>query len=96
LLLDEHTAALDPGTAIKILDLTKTIVEDQKITTLMITHNMQQALDHGHRTLMMDRGRIVLDLSSEEKRGLVVQDLVEKFMEVKHEGLFDDELLLST
>lgn len=96
LLLDEHTAALDPGTAIKILDLTKRIVQDQRITTLMITHNMQQALDNGDRTLMMDRGRIILDLGAEEKSGLVVKDLVEKFMEVKHEGLFDDELLLST
>jgi putative ABC transport system ATP-binding protein len=96
LLLDEHTAALDPGTAIKILELTQQIVRDQRITTLMITHNMQQALDHGDRTLMMDRGRIILDLSAEEKSGLVVQDLVEKFMEVKHERLYDDELLLST
>ena len=96
LLLDEHTAALDPGTAIKILDLTKRIVEDQRITTLMITHNMQQALDNGERTLMMDRGRIILDLSAEEKAGLEVQDLVKMFMEVKHEELYDDELLLST
>jgi putative tryptophan/tyrosine transport system ATP-binding protein len=95
LLLDEHTTALDPGTAIKILELTKKIIQDQRITTLMITHNMQQALDTGDRTLMMDRGRIILDLSAEDKSGLVVQDLVEKFKEVKHERLYDDELLLS-
>jgi putative ABC transport system ATP-binding protein len=96
LLLDEHTASLDPGTALKILDLTHQIIEDQKITTLMITHNMQQALDYGDRTLMMDSGRIILDLSAEKKSGLGVQDLIDKFMEVRKGQFFDDELLLAT
>ena len=95
LLLDEHTAALDPATAIKILDMTRIIVADQKLTTLMITHNMQQALDFGDRTLMMDSGQIILDLSAEEKQTMEVQGLVDKFSEVKHKPLMDDELLLS-
>ncbi len=95
LLLDEHTAALDPATATKILSQTREIVEQQRITTLMITHNMQQALDYGDRTLMMDNGKIVLDLNAEEKSGLTVQDLIDKFTEVKHSQVVDDELLLS-
>jgi putative ABC transport system ATP-binding protein len=95
LLLDEHTAALDPSTAIKILELTRAIVEKHRLTTLMITHNMQQALEHGERTLMMDRGQIVLDLHADEKSNMTVQDLVDKFTEVKHEMLLDDSLLLA-
>jgi putative ABC transport system ATP-binding protein len=96
LLLDEHTAALDPATALKILDLTGKIVADHRLTTLMITHNMQQALELGDRMLMMDRGRIILDLTAEEKAGMTVQNLVDLFMEVKHEKIFYDELLLPT
>jgi putative ABC transport system ATP-binding protein len=95
LLLDEHTAALDPAKAAKVLDLTCQIVTGHKLTTLMITHNMQQALDYGDRLLMMDRGRIVLDLNAEQKAGRSVQNLVELFMEVKHEKILDDELLLT-
>ncbi len=95
LLLDEHTAALDPGTAAKIIDLTKKIVAEQKLTTLMITHNMQQALAFGDRTLMLDSGQVVLDIGVEEKATMSIQDLVDKFSEVKQEQLFDDELLLS-
>ncbi|MCP5100581.1 MAG: ATP-binding cassette domain-containing protein [Chloroflexi bacterium] len=95
LLLDEHTAALDPGTAVKILDLTKKIIAEQKLTTLMITHNMQQALSYGDRTLMLDSGQVVLDISAEEKTTMTVQDMVNKFSEIKQEQLFDDELLLS-
>lgn len=94
LLLDEHTAALDPATALKILELTRAIVENHKITTLMITHNMQQALENGDRMLMMDGGQIVLDLSAKEKAGMSVQDLVNQFTSVRHESLVDDELLL--
>ncbi len=95
LLLDEHTAALDPGTAVKILDLTQSIIAEQKLTTLMITHNMQQALSFGDRTLMLDGGQVVLDISAEEKETMTVQDMVNKFSEVKQEQLLDDELLLS-
>ena len=95
LLLDEHTAALDPATAITILDLTQALVERYQLTTLMITHNMQQALNFGQRTLMMDRGQIVLDLDAKEKAGLTIQDLIDKFTEVKQTALVDDELLLT-
>jgi putative ABC transport system ATP-binding protein len=95
LLLDEHTASLDPATARKILDLTGEIIADQHLTTLMITHNMQQALDYGDRTLMMDGGQIVLDLPASQKFGLSVQDLVEMFTQVKKNSLVDDRMLLS-
>lgn len=95
LLLDEHTAALDPGTAQKILELTRTLVAQQQLTTLMITHNMQQALTTGDRTLMMDAGQIVLDLSAQERASMSVQDLVDKFTQVRHAELADDELLLA-
>ncbi len=95
LLLDEHTAALDPGTADKILDLTRTLVAEQQLTTLMITHNMQQALTTGDRTLMMDGGQIVLDLSAAERETMSVQDLVSEFTKVRHMTLADDELLLA-
>lgn len=95
LLLDEHTAALDPGTAQKILELTRTLVAQQQLTTLMITHNMQQALAIGDRTLMMDAGRIVLDLSAEERKSMAVQDLVDKFAQVRQAELDDDELRLA-
>ncbi len=78
LLLDEHTAALDPATAEKVLELTKSIVAEKKITCLMITHNMHQALELGNRTLMMDAGRIVLDVSGEERGRMTVDDLLRK------------------
>jgi putative ABC transport system ATP-binding protein len=94
LLLDEHTAALDPATADKILTLTRQIVAEQELTTLMITHNMQQALHSGDRTLMMDAGQIVLDLNSHERQNLTVQDLVNKFTQSRQTTLADDELLL--
>lgn len=95
LLLDEHTAALDPATAAKILTQTQKIVVDQKLTTLMITHNMKQALDYGDRTLMMDDGQIILDLNAEEKSTMTIQALIDKFTAVRHKALFDDKLLLS-
>ncbi len=94
LLLDEHTAALDPATAEKILNLTRQIVEEQDLTTLMITHNMHQALSTGDRTLMMDAGQIILDIHGEERRALTVQDLVDKFTRVRQTVLVDDKLLL--
>jgi len=95
LLLDEHTAALDPATAVKIVALTEQIVQEQRITTLMITHNMQQALDLGDRTLMMDSGQIILDLSAAEKASMDVQDLINSFTAVRKERLLNDKLLLS-
>jgi len=94
LLLDEHTSALDPETARQIIDMTDNIVGERRLATLMITHNMQQALDHGTRTMMLHKGQVVLDLSAEERRGMSVQDLIAKFAEVRHEELTDDVLLL--
>jgi len=95
LLLDEHTAALDPKTAHLVMDLTDRLVERDRLTTLMVTHNMEQALRHGNRTIMMHRGRIILDVSGEERRGLTVKDLLDKFHEVRtdDEGLSDRMLL---
>ena len=95
LLLDEHTAALDPGAAEKVLGLTRDIVAEHKLTTMMITHNMQQALSLGNRTLMMDSGRIVLDVSGEERSGLTVSGLLERFKAGVGKGLDNDRILLS-
>ena len=95
LLLDEHTAALDPATAIRILEITRSVIEDHKLSTLMITHNMQQALEYGTRTLMLHQGEVILDISQEERQGLTVQGLIDKFSKVRQEELMDDELLLS-
>ncbi|MEZ4620692.1 MAG: ATP-binding cassette domain-containing protein [Caldilineaceae bacterium] len=93
-LLDEHIAALDPATAIKILTLTTQFVEHQGLTALMITHNMQQALASGNRTLMMDSGRIVLDLTGTERTQMTVQGLIDRFSQVRQSALLEDELLL--
>ena len=95
LLLDEHTAALDPGTAEKVLELTKKIVADNKLTCLMITHNMQSALELGNRTLMMDSGRIIHDASGEARKGLTIQDLLESFKAGVGKELDNDRMLLS-
>ena len=95
LLLDEHTAALDPGTAEKVLELTQTIVADNRITCLMVTHNMKQALDMGNRTLMMAGGRIVLDVSGEERAGMTVDDLLRRFRAGTGRELDNDRMLLS-
>ena len=95
LLLDEHTAALDPGTAEKVLNPTKRIVEEHQLTCLMITHNMQSALDLGNRILMMDSGDIVLDIHEEEKKGLTVEGLLEKFKTGAGKMLDNDRILLS-
>ena len=95
MLLDEHTAALDPGTAEKVLNLTKRIVEEHQLTCLMITHNMQSALDLGNRILMMDSGDIVLDIHEEEKKGLTVEGLLEKFKTGAGKMLDNDRILLS-
>ena len=95
LLLDEHTAALDPGTAEKVLSLTESIVRDGKLTCLMITHNMSSALELGNRTLMMDSGRILLDLKQSDRKGLTVADLLRMFKENVGKALDNDRMLLS-
>ena len=95
LLLDEHTAALDPATAEKVLDLTKSIVAEKKITCLMVTHNMHQALELGNRTLMMDAGRIVFNVKGEARSKMTVDDLLEKFRENAGKILDNDRILLS-
>ncbi len=96
LLLDEHTAALDPTTAEKVLNLTKQVVEERHITCLMVTHNMHQALVVGNRTIMMDSGHIVLDVEGEKRAHMTVQDLLEKFAEMAGKEFDNDRVLLST
>jgi len=95
LLLDEHTAALDPATAAKVLELSDKIVESNKLTTLMITHNMTDAIRHGNRLNMMDKGHIILDVRGEEKRHLTRQELVDKFAALSGAAIESDEILLS-
>lgn len=95
LLLDEHTAALDPATAEKVLKITKDIVATEKITTMMITHNIQSALDLGNRTLMMDSGKIVLDISGKQRESLTVPDVMELFRKQSHKALDNDRMLLA-
>ena len=95
LLLDEHTAALDPKTAAKVLDATDRIVSKDHLTTLMITHNMKDAITHGNRLIMMYEGRIVIDVSGEEKKKLTVPQLLELFSKVSGSDEADDKLLLS-
>ena len=95
LLLDEHTAALDPSTAEKVLTLTEQITQEDHITTLMITHNLQNALALGTRTLMMDSGRIVLDVSGEERQSLTPQDLLTRFQSQAGKPLDNDRVVFS-
>lgn len=95
LLLDEHTAALDPKTAKKVLEITEEIVERDNLTTLMITHNMKDAIKIGNRLVMMHEGKIVYDVSGEEKKSLKTSDLLEKFSTVAGEELDNDRMLLS-
>ena len=95
LLLDEHTAALDPGTAEKVLELTRRVVSEEKLTCMMITHNMQSALELGNRTFMMDSGRIILDVGGAERSGLTVNDLLARFRAGVGKALDNDRMLLS-
>ena len=95
ILLDEHTAALDPKNAEIVLKLTMKFIDEYKLTTIMITHNMSQAIEYGNRILMMDKGEIILDISGEEKKKLTVEKLVNKFHELRHKELDTDEVLLS-
>lgn len=94
LLLDEHTAALDPATAEKVLELTRSIVEEHKLTCMMITHNMQSALELGNRTIMMNQGNIIYDTEGEKRAGLTVADLLDKFKEAAGKALDNDRMLL--
>jgi putative ABC transport system ATP-binding protein len=94
LLLDEHTAALDPKTAEFVLELTREIVAEQRLTALMVTHSMRQALDCGERTIMLHEGRICFDLEGAERARLDVVDLIALFAEVRGQQLEDDTLLL--
>ncbi|EJF89611.1 hypothetical protein ME1_00381 [Bartonella vinsonii subsp. arupensis OK-94-513] len=94
LLLDEHTSALDPGMADFVMRLTEKIVEEKKLTTIMVTHSMRQALDHGDRTLMLHGGKVILDVHQEERKGWGVSDLIGMFQKVRGEALDDDELLM--
>ena len=95
LLLDEHTAALDPRTAAKVLDLSDLIVQEHGLTTLMITHNMKDAIAHGNRLIMMDAGQVVVDVSGEEKKKLTVPDLLAMFSRASGSDEANDKMLLS-
>ena len=95
LLLDEHTAALDPKTAAKVLSITREIVESEKLTTLMITHNMQDAIDHGNRLIMMNAGKIILDIRGEEKQKLTVEKLLDAIQKTSGSAFASDRALLS-
>ena len=95
LLLDEHTAALDPKTAAKVLELSDRIVEENGLTTMMVTHNMKDAIAHGNRLIMMDAGRVVLDICGWEKQKLTVPDLLALFSEAGGTDAADDKLLLA-
>ncbi len=94
LLLDEHTAALDPKTAAKVLELTDKIVSENNLTTIMITHNMKDAIAHGNRLIMMHEGKVILDIGPEEKKKLTVEDLLQKFEDVSGEEFASDKALL--
>lgn len=95
LLLDEHTAALDPRTAAKVLELSDRIVQEHGLTTLMITHNMKDAIAHGNRLIMMDAGQVVVDVSGEEKKKLTVPDLLSMFSRASGSDEANDKMLLS-
>ena len=94
LLLDEHTAALDPKTAAFVLELTDQIVSENRLTAMMVTHSMRQALDHGSRTVMLHQGRVVLDVSGQQRAGMDVPDLLDLFEQTRGENVSDDALLL--
>ncbi len=95
LLLDEHTAALDPATAKKVLDISDSIIRENGLTAMMITHNMKDAINHGTRLIMMNEGHIILDVEGEEKKKLTKQQLMEKFAEIAGKQVESDRILLS-
>lgn len=94
LLLDEHTAALDPSNAAIVMELTRKFAREYNLTVMMVTHNMQQALDYGNRLLMMDGGEIILDISGEEKKSLTLEDLSERFRQIKKHDMTNDQMVL--
>lgn len=95
LLLDEHTAALDPATAERVMDITKQIVKENNITTMMITHNLNQSLSTGTRTIMLDAGEIILDLSGEERDNMTMDDLIKMYSMKKQKAFDNDRILLA-
>ena len=95
LLLDEHTAALDPKTAAKVLQITEQIVQKHKLTTIMITHNMKDAIAHGNRLIMMHEGNIIVDVSGEEKKNLTVEQLLGLFNSASGDGAINDRMVLN-
>ncbi|WP_438318503.1 ABC transporter ATP-binding protein [Candidatus Caldatribacterium sp. SIUC1] len=96
LLLDEHTANLDPKTGEKIMELTTRLIEENALTAIMVTHNLQDALQYGNRTLMMDEGEVVLDIFGEERKRMTIQELLERFSELRHKKFAEDRALLSS
>lgn len=95
LLLDEHTANLDPKTGEKIMELTTRLIMENSLTAIMVTHNLQDALQYGNRTLMMDEGEIVLDLSGEERKRMTIEELLDRFSTLRHKRFAEDRALLS-
>ena len=94
LLLDEHTAALDPKTAAKVLEITDQIVKEQHLTTIMITHNMNDAIKYGNRLIMMSKGKIAVDISGEEKQNLTISDLLDMFTKASENDVISDSAIL--
>ncbi len=95
LLLDEHTAALDPKTAAKVLELSDKIISENDLTALMVTHNMRDAITHGNRLIMMNNGQIILDVRGEEKKNLTVEELLHRFTKISGSELANDRMLLN-
>ena len=95
LLLDEHTAALDPKTAAKVLALSDQIINENKLTAMMVTHNMKDAINHGNRLIMMHEGKVIYDVSGDEKKNLKVADLLKKFEEVSGGEFANDRMMLA-
>ena len=95
MLLDEHTAALDPKTAAKVLALSDQIINENKLTAMMVTHNMKDAINHGNRLIMMHEGKVIYDVSGEEKKNLKVADLLKKFEEVSGGEFANDRMMLA-
>ena len=95
MLLDEHTAALDPATAKRVMEITKQIVSENNITTMMITHNLNQSLNTGSRTIMLDSGEIILDLSGKERENMTIDDMIKMYSAKKQKEFDNDRILLS-
>lgn len=95
LLLDEHTAALDPKTAAKVLEISDKIIAENHLTAMMVTHNMKDAITHGNRLIMMNEGKVILNISGEEKKKFTVEDLLRQFEKVSGQEFASDKALLS-